>query len=57
VLKVLDVEEDYVEEALNLRVGKVNLNFSSNDVKWCPNFRKRSSSTIGSPISRTHGVS
>lgn len=34
LLKV--VTADSFEEIVNLRVGKVNLNYSSNDVKWNP---------------------
>ncbi|KAJ3041244.1 WD repeat-containing protein 24, partial [Rhizophlyctis rosea] len=37
VLKILSVTDRAVTEVLNLRVGvKLNLNFSSNDVKWSP---------------------
>ena len=35
VLKVLQLEDDgSVEERKNLRVGKVNLNYSAYDIKW-----------------------
>eukprot|EP01114_Cavostelium_apophysatum_P021295 TRINITY_DN7390_c0_g2_i3.p1 TRINITY_DN7390_c0_g2~~TRINITY_DN7390_c0_g2_i3.p1 ORF type:complete len:819 (-),score=175.70 TRINITY_DN7390_c0_g2_i3:171-2627(-) len=36
VLKIVSVQDDSVNESLNLRVGKTNLNYSSVDVKWHP---------------------
>jgi len=36
VLKIVNICDDKLEESANLRVGKVNLNFSSVDVKWNP---------------------
>jgi hypothetical protein len=36
VLKVININDDKLTEELNLRVGKVNLNSSSVDVKWHP---------------------
>lgn len=41
VLKIYNILEDSTfKERMNLRVGKVNLNFSSVDVKWHPMNRK-----------------
>ena len=36
ILNVNDTGNEEITEGINLRTGKVNLNFSSNDVKWCP---------------------
>ncbi len=40
VLKVVQIYDDKVKERLNLRVGKINLNYSSVDVAWHPMERK-----------------
>ncbi|KAI9143812.1 WD40-repeat-containing domain protein, partial [Paraphysoderma sedebokerense] len=41
VLKILSVTDTEVKEVLNLRIGsRLNLNFSSNDVKWCNHYAK-----------------
>eukprot|EP01135_Chromosphaera_perkinsii_P004618 Nk52_evm11s292 gene=Nk52_evmTU11s292 len=37
VLKIISVDEEGLHEKSNLRVGKINLNYSSVDVCWHPN--------------------
>jgi hypothetical protein len=41
VLKIVSIQDEEVKETQNLRVGaKINLNYSSVDVKWHPSERK-----------------
>jgi hypothetical protein len=36
VLKIVSLGDEGLKEKQNLRVGKINLNYSSGDVKWHP---------------------
>ncbi|ORZ34773.1 WD40-repeat-containing domain protein [Catenaria anguillulae PL171] len=46
VLKVLKVVDDQIKETLNLRTGsRLNLNLSSNDVKWSNSYAKNTVAT------------
>ncbi|KNE56400.1 hypothetical protein AMAG_02209 [Allomyces macrogynus ATCC 38327] len=41
VLKILSISANAISEHLNLRAGvRINLNYSSNDVKWCNQYAK-----------------
>ncbi|XP_031570799.1 GATOR complex protein WDR24-like [Actinia tenebrosa] len=36
VFKIISVDQDHLQEKINLRVGRINLNFSITDVQWHP---------------------